>query len=88
MGLRIKDTQCGFKLFKKDVAKKLFNLQRIDGFAFDVEILYLAKKLKFSVKEIPVKWTENHDSRIHLIKDTFKMLLDLFKIRCSLYNVK
>jgi len=88
LGLRIKDTQCGFKLFRKNVAKKLFKLQKINGFAFDVEILYLAKKFNYKIKEIPVNWIENHDGGVYVIKDSFKMLFDLFRTRCIRYDIK
>lgn len=77
----IKDTQCGFKCFRKEVAWELFKRQTIGGFAFDVEILYIAKLFGYSVKEIPVKWINVDKTRVSLIKDSFKMLFDLFLIK-------
>jgi dolichyl-phosphate beta-glucosyltransferase len=77
----IKDTQCGFKLFKKDVARELFSLQRITGFSFDVEILYLAKKRGYRVKEIPVVWSDSPGSKVRILRDSFLMLKDLLRIR-------
>ena len=77
----IKDTQCGFKLFTKDAANKIFNLQKLDGFSFDVEILYLAKKCGFQIKEVPVTWINNPDTKINSVKDSAKMFVDLLKIR-------
>jgi len=75
------DTQCGFKLFKSTVAKEIFPKTTIDGFAFDVEILILAKILKFKVIETPVIWSNSPESKINPIKDSIKMLKDLIKLR-------
>ncbi len=76
-----KDTQCGFKLFKKEAAQKIFSLQTFERFSFDVEILFIAKKLKYKIKEVPVVWIDQKGSTVDPIKDSIKMLLDLFKIR-------
>lgn len=76
-----KDTQCGFKLFKTDIAKKIVSLQTLKGFSFDVEILFIAKKLGYKIKEVPVVWIDKEDSKVSPIKDSIKMLVDLFKIR-------
>ncbi len=82
MGMNIKDTQCGFKLFKKDIAKQLFNIQRIKGFSFDVEILFLARKNKARIKEIPVIWKDSAaESKVNAFSESFRMLRDLIKIR-------
>jgi len=75
------DTQCGFKLFKKEVAKKIFALSKINRFAFDVEILYLAKKNNYKIKEVPIRWINSPASRVHPVFDSFKMLVDLVRIR-------
>ena len=77
----IKDTQCGFKLFTRAAARKIFELQRLENFVFDVEILYLAKKLGFKMVEVPVKWYNSADSKVHPVKDSVSMFFDLFKIR-------
>ncbi len=76
-----KDTQCGFKLFKKDVAKDIFELQTINRFAFDVEILYIALKKNYKIKELPVKWIDQKGSTVNPVKDSISMLKDLLKIR-------
>lgn len=76
-----KDTQCGFKCFKRKAAMKVFNLQKFTGFAFDVEILFAAKRLGLKIKELPVKWINSPESKVHLIKGSLYMLLELFKIR-------
>lgn len=75
------DTQCGFKLFNKEVAKKIFTQTKINRFAFDVEILYLAKRNGLRVKEIPVRWINSPASRVNPIFDSLKMLIDLLRIR-------
>ena len=77
----IKDTQCGFKGFKKHVAKNIFAKAKIDGFAFDVEVLYLASKLGYKVKEVPVEWYNDERSTVHPIIDSIKMILEILKIR-------
>lgn len=75
------DTQCGFKLFSGEVARSLFKDARIDRFAYDVEILALAKKKGFNILEMPVKWINSPDSKVNPIFDSLQMLFDLVKIR-------
>ena len=77
----IKDTQCGFKLFRKDVADKIFPLQTSKGFAFDVEVLFIAKKHNYKIKEIPVIWVNALGSKVDPIKDSIGMFLDLIRFR-------
>ena len=74
-------TQCGFKLFRGDVARWLFTQMRIDGFMFDIESLYLAQKLGLTIKEFPVIWMNDPDSRLRLFYDTFRMFKHLASIR-------
>ena len=77
----IADTQCGFKCFKRDVAQELFTLQKIKRFSFDVEVLYLAQKKGFKIAEVPVTWMNSPESRVDLIKDSLRMLIDVLRIR-------
>ncbi len=77
----IRDTQCGFKCFSHDVAKKLFWLQRLRGFSFDVEILYLASRMGLRIAEVPVMWEQGPRSKVSLIKDPLRMLGDVMRIR-------
>lgn len=79
----IKDTQCGFKCFKRKAAHELFKLQRVYGFCFDAEILYIAKKRGYEIKEVPVKWTNQEESRVTLTKSPISMLLDILRIRLN-----
>ncbi len=77
----IRDTQCGFKLFRGDVARDLFRRARIDRFAYDVEILYLARKEGLSIAEVPVLWFNSPESKVSVVRDSFRMLRDLVRIR-------
>ncbi len=77
----INDTQCGFKLFRSEAAKTTFALRKIDGFAFDVEILYIARRLNLSVVEIPITWSNDDASRVHPIKHSLQMLRDIMRVR-------
>lgn len=77
----ISDTQCGFKCFTRPVAQKLFSMSVIDGFSFDVEILFLAKKLKYQIAEVPVEWFNDEKTKVRPLLDPIKMLIELFKIR-------
>jgi dolichyl-phosphate beta-glucosyltransferase len=80
-GLRIRDTQCGFKGFRRRAANEIFSRQRLDGFSFDVEVLLLAHTMGFSIGEMPVHWTNSPASRVRVLQDSVKMLADLFRIR-------
>ena len=77
----IRDTQCGFKLFKGDAARRVFARQRIERFAFDVEALYLAKKMGLRIREVPVVWVNSPDSKVSIFRDSLQMLWDILKIR-------
>lgn len=76
----IKDTQCGFKMFRKETIQPIFSRQNIDGFAFDAELLLIAKKLGYKIKEIPVEWTNSDDSRVNVFKDSIRMAIEVTKI--------
>ena len=78
----IKDTQCGFKLFRGDVAREIFPLQRNERWGFDFEILHIAKKYGYKVIEVPVEWSHSGDTRIKL-SDYPGTLKELFKVRIA-----
>ncbi len=81
-GLRhISDTQCGFKFMRHDVAKRLFALQRIDGYMYDVEILLLAQHLGYRVVEVPIRWRDDHDSRLDLVRGNLRNMRDILGVR-------
>ena len=77
----IRDTQCGFKLFRSEVAKELFATRKLDGFAFDVEVLFVARRRGYTVAELPVVWINDEASRVHPIRDALGMFRDILKIR-------
>lgn len=75
------DTQCGFKLFNREAALDLFGRAHETGYAFDVEILFLARRGSWKVVEVPVDWAEQRGSKVHLLVDSVRMLLALLRIR-------
>lgn len=77
----IVDTQCGFKFFQRRVALDLFSRQRIDGYMFDVEILYLAQKAGYRIAQVPIRWRDDGDSRLVLLGGNFRNVIDIFRIR-------
>jgi glycosyltransferase involved in cell wall biosynthesis len=79
--LDFKDTQCGFKAFRRSAAKALFPLQKIEGWGFDPEILFLARRFGFKVAEVPVMWAHDEGTRIHPLADGSKMVLEMMRIR-------
>jgi dolichyl-phosphate beta-glucosyltransferase len=84
----ILDTQCGFKCFRDYVADDLFRLQKLDGMAFDVELLYLARMKGYTVKEMPVAWTHDADSRVRTISTSMEMLFSVMNIPMSHRDMK
>jgi dolichyl-phosphate beta-glucosyltransferase len=79
----IRDTQCGGKMYTAEAAKHLFAKQRLDGFSFDAEVLFLARRAGYNVREIPFALRQHNDTRIDFLADTPKMLRDLFVIRLN-----
>lgn len=82
LGLSVsKDTQCGFKAFRRAAAREIFSRARIDGFAFDTEILLLARQLGLRVDELPVEWINDVESKFRPLGDGWRSFRDLLKIR-------
>ncbi|MDP4230769.1 MAG: glycosyltransferase family 2 protein [Bacteroidota bacterium] len=77
----IKDTQCGFKGFRAEAAAKIFAEQKVMGFSFDVEILYLARKYGYKIKEVAVEWYNDERTTVGALSDSAKMFLELLRIR-------
>lgn len=75
------DTQCGFKLFRRGAARRIFARQTIPGFGFDVEILYIARRLGLRIAEVPVEWRNSPASKVSPVRDSAQMFLDLFRTR-------
>ena len=84
--INLNDTQCGFKLYEKNIAKKIFFKLKEKKFAHDIEIVLLSGKFKINIIELPVRWVHKDDSKINLIKDSVNMLFSLMKMRKILVN--
>ncbi|HEY9785937.1 MAG TPA: dolichyl-phosphate beta-glucosyltransferase, partial [Candidatus Obscuribacterales bacterium] len=84
----IYDTQCGFKLFKREIGRELFSVSSLGGYAFDVEILYLARVKGYKIAEVAINWSNVTGSKVNIFTDPFRMLIDVFKIvmRRNKYN--
>lgn len=82
-GLPFKDTQCGFKAFRREAALPVLRLQRVERFGFDPEILYIARKHGLRLREVPVAWNDSQGTRLSLFRDSIDMFLDLFRIRLN-----
>ena len=76
-----RDTQCGLKAFRSDVGKVIFSHSRIDGFAFDVEVFHLVERYRLTLAEVPVELTNSTRSTVHVVRDTTRLVRDLFRIR-------
>jgi len=77
----LQDTQCGFKCFRATVAEDLFQAQLLEGWTFDVEVLFLARKRGYQIVEIPIDWYHIRGSRVHVLRDSIAMFTDLLRIR-------
>lgn len=75
------DTQCGFKFFRGEVARDLFGAQQIDGYMFDIEILYLARQRGYSIAQVPVRWRDDGDTRLQLVSGNIRNVKDVLSIR-------
>jgi glycosyltransferase involved in cell wall biosynthesis len=80
-GLKIRDTQCGLKLFRRSTTRRAFELQRVTGFGFDPEVLFLIERLGGRVVEVPVRWNDNPATKVHFLRDSIRMFLDLVRLR-------
>jgi dolichyl-phosphate beta-glucosyltransferase len=86
----LSDTQCGFKAFRGEVAHDLFSRQILDGWAFDVEVLFIARRRGYCMAEVPITWRYDPSSRVHPIRDTVSMVRELLSLRwyalCGRYD--
>jgi dolichyl-phosphate beta-glucosyltransferase len=80
---RLQDTQCGFKCIRAQVVRDIFPYQTLTGWAFDVELLYIARHHGYQIVEIPIDWYFNADSKISVVRDSLRMFLDLLRIRSN-----
>jgi dolichyl-phosphate beta-glucosyltransferase len=86
LGLKFKDTQCGFKVFTRRAGQAIFPAQKIERWGFDPELLYLAKRFGFSVAEVPVAWAHREGTRINPLRDGIRMFGEMLKIRWNALN--
>lgn len=82
----IRDSQCGFKAFRRPIAQEVFGRQRLERFGFDAEVLWLARRLGYRVAEVPIVWRDDPRSHVRLVRDSFGMLLDLGRIRLNAWT--
>ncbi len=80
-GLPFWDTQCGFKAFRLDVCRPILEAARVRGFAFDVELLYLAQRAGLRIREIPVRWNHAEGSKVSFFRDSLRMLREVIALR-------
>lgn len=80
-GLKIHDTQCGLKLFRHATTRRAFELQRVERFGFDPEVLFLIERLGGKIVEVPVRWNNDPATKVHLLRDATRMFLDLVALR-------
>jgi len=80
-GIDMPDTQCGFKAMRQEASHAVFSQQKLDGFSFDVEMLFLAQSLGYKISEIPVQWVNEPNSKVRMLIDPLKMFVDILKIR-------
>jgi len=85
LNINIKDTQCGYKLYEKSKAKKLFSKLMIKGFAHDLELVLIARKLSFSIDELPIKWTHKDGSKVNIFFEPIKMFLILLFLKIKYF---
>ena len=88
LGLKFKDTQCGFKAFTRRAGQAIFPAQKIERWGFDPELLYLAKRFGFSVAEVPVAWAHREGTRISPLRDGIRMFGEMLKIRWNALSGK
>jgi dolichyl-phosphate beta-glucosyltransferase len=77
----ITDTQCGFKLFRNRVAEDLFSVARIDGYGFDLELLYVARRRDYRIAEVPINWADQPGSKVRVVQDGLRMFRELLAVR-------
>ncbi len=80
----LKDTQCGFKCFRAEVANDLFGRQLMDGWSFDIEVLYLAEQAGYKIVEVPVHWYYRPESKVNALHDALQMIEDMLRIRANM----
>jgi dolichyl-phosphate beta-glucosyltransferase len=81
LALPIKDTQCGFKLFSRKAAKELSSMQRLERWAFDAELLFIANRRGYKIREVPVEWANDPASKLNIVGDSWRMFCEILRVR-------
>ena len=88
----VSDATCGFKCYRGEVARQLYTLQQLTDWTFDAEVIFLARKYGYPIKEVPVRWHDERGSKVHLVRDSVRSFKGLLRIRLNswqgLYAVK
>lgn len=79
----LNDTQCGFKCLRGDVAQELFKRQILKGWSFDIELLYLARRRRYRIREIPIDWYFHPETKVSAVRDALRMIADIFRIHAN-----
>jgi dolichyl-phosphate beta-glucosyltransferase len=79
----LNDTQCGFKCFSAKVTEDIFNFQTLNGWSFDIELLYIARRHKYTVQEIPIHWVHHPETKVSAVRDAIRMIQDIFRIHAN-----
>ncbi len=79
----LNDTQCGFKCFRADVANDIFKIQTLSGWSFDIELLYVARRRRYCVREIPIDWYYHPETKVNALRDALHMIADIFRIHAN-----
>lgn len=79
----LNDTQCGFKCFSAKVVEDIYNLQTLNGWSFDIELLYIARRRKYRVREIPIHWVYHPETKVSAVRDAVRMVQDIFRIHAN-----
>ena len=82
----VEDSQCGFKAFRADAARAIFSRQRIDGFGFDVEVLFVARRRGYPIRVVPLRWEHKENSRVAAVRDTLLMLSEVLRVRLNAWR--
>jgi glycosyltransferase involved in cell wall biosynthesis len=82
----LNDTQCGFKCFSANIAKDIFKLQTLEGWSFDIELLYIARRRNYRVREIPIDWYYHPETKVSAVRDALRMIRDIFQIHANAWR--
>ncbi|MBL8062955.1 MAG: glycosyltransferase family 2 protein [Anaerolineales bacterium] len=82
----LNDTQCGFKCFRAEATESIFRHQTLTGWSFDIELLFLARRKKLRIREVPIQWYFDPDSKVNAVSDALRMIGDIFRIHLNAWR--